>query len=79
MTMCLTHSASVFQFLFSNNSKFYAMKDNGENCFVHTLSLFAKSKKGFKSKQWLNHTINFTLHIPYRIDILEFSYFFCKQ
>ena len=45
--MCLTHTASVFEFLFSNNSEFYAMSVNGGNCFVDTLSLFAKSTKVF--------------------------------
>ena len=46
-TMCLTHTASVFEFLFSNNSEFYAMSVNGGNCFVDTLSLFAKSTEVF--------------------------------
>ena len=45
MTVCLTHTASVLEFLFPNNSEFYVMSVNGGNCFVHTSSLFAKSKK----------------------------------
>ena len=46
-TMCPIYTASALEFLFSNNSEFFAMSVNGRNCFVHTLTLFAKSKEVF--------------------------------
>ena len=55
--MCLTHTASVFEFLFSNNSEFSAIGVNGGNCFVHALSLLAKSKKVFQ-KHLLTESYN---------------------
>ena len=44
-SMDLTHTGSILKFLFSSNSEFNAMSVNGGNCFVHTLSLIAFSKK----------------------------------
>ena len=80
--MWLTLTASVFEFLFSNNSEFYAVSVNGGNCFVHTLSLFAKSKNVLQ-KQVVIESYNYFYTAPnihdFRIDVLQNFYFFCKQ
>ena len=43
--MSLTYMDSPLEFLFSNNSEFYAISVNGGNCFVHALSLITFLKK----------------------------------